>query len=302
MFYFGERPWHKLGIELKEAPTSKDAIIASGLNWKVSKEKVIVNDVESDEFFAIKRSDKNTPKSILGIVGKKYSPVQNENAFDFFDTIVGEKKAMYHTAGSLNDGKTIWILAKLPDGLSISSNDKVELYTLLSNRHDGKRSLIVQPTPIRVVCNNTLNMALRDSSNRMNFRHTSNVEQKMKMAALSLNFSLKTFAETKDAYKLIAKKEVTTDSLNEYFDNVINFDKARQTKQSLTKKNRLLDIFNYDLTESKSKPSLWIAYNAITYYTDHEMGRERNRLSNAWVGNGFLLKQKALDIAVSMAS
>jgi phage/plasmid-like protein (TIGR03299 family) len=316
IFYFGQTPWHGLGVPLKEIPTSEKAIIAAGLDWKVTKEKLyyakenigtlddqeIVGSIERvEDYFAIKRSDKQDSKSILGIVGKRYSPVQNINAFNFFDTVVGEKKAIYHTAGSLDKGKVVWILAKLPEGISISSNDNIELYTLLMNRHDGKRSVIVQPTPIRVVCQNTLNMALVENKNRLTFRHTKNVDSQMKMAALSLNHSLKTFEETKEAYKLIAKKEVTSDSLKEYFDNVVDFNE--KSRRSINRRSHLIDIFDYDTQKNNLRPSLWIAYNAITYWVDHEKGKsDDKRLSNAWTGNGFSIKQKALDVAIQMAA
>jgi phage/plasmid-like protein (TIGR03299 family) len=306
MFYFGEVPWHGLGTELKEIPTSENAIIAAGLNWNVEKHNILCENGELPEtriedFFAIKRDDKIGPKSVLGIVGKRYKPVQNKNAFNFFDTVVGEKKAIYHTAGSLCDGKVIWILAKLPEGISISSNDNVELYTLLMNRHDGKRSLIVRPTPIRVVCNNTLNMALSEkNTNSLSFRHTTNIDIQMKMAALSFNHSLKTFEETKAAYKVIAQKDVSRDSLEEYFNNVIDFNK--KSKRSLIKRNKLVEVFDYDVQTNNLKPSLWVAYNSVTYMVDHEFGRDNKRLEKAWIGNGFDLKQKALNVALQMAA
>lgn len=304
MFYFGDVPWHGLGTELKEIPTSENAIVAAGLNWNVTKEKIDISSFPTtriEDFFAIKRNDKTGPKSVLGIVGKRYKPVQNINAFNFFDTIVGEKKAIYHTAGSLCEGKVIWILAKLPESISISSNDKVELFTLLMNRHDGKSSLIVRPTPIRVVCNNTLNMALSEkTTSQMTFRHTTNVDVQMKMAALSLNYSLKTFEETKQAYKTIAQKDVSKESLTEYFNNVIDFNE--KSKRSFIKRNRLIDVFDYDVQTNNLKPSLWVAYNSVTYMVDHEFGREQKRLEKAWIGNGFDLKRKALNVAIQMAA
>jgi len=309
MFYFGEVPWHKKGTKLIDIPTSERAIIAAGLDWDVRKEKVYFDDTlnsKSGCYYSIKnvsaivRNDKTGAESVLGIVGKRYTPVQNKNAFNFFDSIVGEKKAIYHTAGSLEDGKIIWILAKLPDGISISGNDEVELYTLLSNRHDGKRSLIVQPTPVRVVCNNTLNLALVERKQRMTFRHTTNIETQMKMAALSLNHSLETFSKTKEAYKLIASKSVDSVKLNEYFEEVLSIEEFSNKKNA--KKNRLVNVFDHDVSTNSLNPSLWIAYNAVTYWSDHEKGNSEKRLSNSWFGSGFAIKQKALDVAIRMAA
>lgn len=307
MMYFGDAPWHKLGIELKEVPTSEKAIVAAGLDWKVCREKIWFKDLDEqmvpiDHGFAIRRLDKVGPKSIIGIVGKRYTPVQNINAFNFFDTIVEENKAIYHTAGSLDNGKVIWILAKLPDGLEISSNDNIELFTLLMNRHDGKRSLIVQPTPIRVVCMNTLSMALAESTNRLSFRHTANVDQQMKMAALTLAHSLAAFSKTKEAFKTLVLKDVSQSSLNEYYDNVLDITEII-SKKKLEKKTRLNQIFQADLEISKSKPSLWIAYNSVTYLADHELGKnDDKRLLSSWLGSSNMLKQKALSAALQVAA
>lgn len=302
MFYFGEVPWHGIGTHLEDIPTSERAIIASGLNWKVTKENIFIENKEIKNSFAVVRRNENGEiKNVLGIVGKNYKPVQNIEAFNFFDTIVGEKKAIYHTAGSLRSGKIIWILAKLPQNIFVSSNDCVELYTLLMNRHDGKKSLIVRPTPIRVVCNNTLNIALsQETDNILSFRHTKNINEQMQMAATTLNYSLTLFEKTKEAYTFIAKKEVTKETLTEYFNNVINFNE--KSKKSLNKRNRLFDVFDYDVQTNKIKPSLWVAYNSVTYFIDHEDGKEKRRLEKAWVGNGFSTKQKALNLAIQMAA
>lgn len=302
MFYYGETPWHRLGVELKDIPTSEKAIRAAGLNWKVTKEQIVLNSNQTliVDHFAIKRSDKNDSSSILGIVGKRYEPVQNSEAFEFFDQIVGKGGAIYHTAGSLDSGKIIWILAKLPAKYSVSKNDDVDLYTLLMNKHDGTGSVIVQPTPIRVVCQNTLNMALlNNQSHRISFIHTKNVKEQMEFAAITIKHANELFSSTIEAYSFLAKTTIKSEkTLDEYFDSIITNDSTIADR----KRARLTEIFNHEIDRNKLKPSLWLAYNAVTQWVDHEKSKTQNkRLYNAWFGSGYTLKQNALDTAMQLA-
>ena len=190
-----EPAWHGLG-KVVDAMTSKEAIILGGLNFEVSKRPLfiqsnlisfeqakehsivsrnIINDntifysklVGIEDKFATVRDDLNLP---LGIVGSRYEIIQNQEAFDFFDSIVGEKYADYETVGCLNGGGTIFITAKLKEEMIINK-DNIDKYLLLTMSHDGTSSIQVMFTPIRVVCNNTLTLAL-GGKNRVTIRHT----------------------------------------------------------------------------------------------------------------------------------
>jgi phage/plasmid-like protein (TIGR03299 family) len=165
MFYVDEVPWHGLGTKLEGPATAQEAISAAKLDWPVIKIPLYAGgDGERKhrvpDRFAIVPAHRwgREDCPAFGIVGNDYTPLQNHEAFDFFDSIVGEKAAIYHTAGALGDGERIWILARLPTDIHVAG-DAVNKYLLLSNTHDGNNSVQAKFTPIRVVCENTLTMA-----------------------------------------------------------------------------------------------------------------------------------------------
>lgn len=185
MFSVRVTPWHGLGTIVANAPTSEDAITLAGLNWEVLQQKVYTEDgLRIDGSFANVRSSDMKP---LGVVGSRYKIVQNVDAFKFTDTLLGEG-VKYETAGSLNDGKTIWLLAKLPNKYDILG-DKVDPYIVFTNTHDGTGSVKVAMTPVRVVCQNTLNMALKDARRTWTARHTGSIEAKMNDAIETLQLA-----------------------------------------------------------------------------------------------------------------
>jgi phage/plasmid-like protein (TIGR03299 family) len=169
--YYGEPPWHGLGKALQKPATAAEAIAAAQLAWDVTKVPLHIH--QCGEFkgvpkrYGIVRADlfaRNEPAPLLGIVGAAYTPLQNRDAFAWFDPIVGEQAAIYHTAGALGGGERVWILAKLPGDMQVIGDDIAHKFLLLSNSHDGSSAVHVKFTPVRVVCQNTLTMALRDGS------------------------------------------------------------------------------------------------------------------------------------------
>lgn len=207
MFSVREKPWHGLGTIVHEAPTSKEALRLAGLDWTVRQEPVVYKEQDSGYLMNIRSTD----DKVLGVVGGRYKPVQNVDAFDFVDGLVGEG-VTYETAGSLNTGKRIWLLAKMPDIKIL--DDVVEPYMCLTNSHDGFGSLKVCMTPVRVVCQNTLNLALNSAKRSWNGRHTGSIESKMSAAKETLGLA-KTYmealsAEADELYKIkIAPKDFT---------------------------------------------------------------------------------------------
>lgn len=157
MFYTRTAPWHGLGTKVDEALTSKDALIYAGLDWQVLQEPVYTSAGELVSGYKVNVRD--TDRNILGIVSDRYKIVQNEEAFSFTDALLGEG-VKYETAGSIANGKIVWMLARMPQRYIISG-DAIEPYLVFSNTHDGSGAIRVAMTPIRVVCQNTLNLALR---------------------------------------------------------------------------------------------------------------------------------------------
>lgn len=151
MFYTREKPWHGLGTRVEEAPNSADALRLAGLDWTVRSEDVL--SVRGDVIPEYRANVRDSDDTVLGIVGTRYKIVQNTDAFAFTDALIGGD-VRYETAGSLKDGKQVWLLAKMPE--QNIAGDEVEPYLCFSNTHDGSGALRICMTPIRVVCNNTL--------------------------------------------------------------------------------------------------------------------------------------------------
>lgn len=183
MFFVGRQvPWHGLGRSVKEAPGSKEALIAAGLDWDVYQEPLYTESgILVPDMYANIRS---TDKKVLGAVGKKYAIVQNRDAFAFTDDMLGEG-VKYETAGSLSGGKVVWLLARLPEKYKVGG-DATDTWLCFSTSHDGSSAVHVAVVPVRVVCQNTLNLALRRAKRSWTTRHTGDIAAKVEDAKNSL--------------------------------------------------------------------------------------------------------------------
>ena len=182
MFYTREKPWHGLGTMVAEAPNSKDALRLAGLNWKVLQEPVYTENEELIQGY--KANVRDTDRKVLGVVTDRYKAIQNEEAFAFTDTLLGEG-VRYETAGSLQEGRRVWMLARLPREFIIGG-ERISPYMVFSNTHDGSGAVKTALTPIRVVCNNTLNLALRTAKRSWSMIHTGDISGKIEEAKNTL--------------------------------------------------------------------------------------------------------------------
>jgi len=312
MFWTGQVPWHGLGTELDNPATSEEAIIAAGLDWEVKCGDIVVSDkegpIEIPNHYCTVRMDNRVP---LGIVGRLYTPVQNKEAFGFFDSIVGEKKAIYHVAGALGKGETIWILAKLPEDIRITGTDDIiNKYLLLTNKHDGTMSLRMFFTPIRVVCQNTLSaaMSVRKGGEGISLRHFPDIHKKAELARRALGIALDYYRDLGEAFNALARYQVKQEWLDTYIDAVMPSPPEKEPS------TRLLNIREGMKARFESasnslpgiKGTAWAAYNCVTEYVDHfrkvpkmEVDKTR-RLESIWIGSGAMIKERALGIALQM--
>lgn len=182
MFYTREKPWHGLGTMVAEAPNSKDALRLAGLNWKVLQEPVYTENEELIQGY--KANVRDTDRKVLGVVTDRYKVIQNEEAFAFTDTLLGEG-VRYETAGSMQEGRRVWMLARLPREFIICG-ERISPYMVFSNTHDGSGAVKTALTPIRVVCNNTLNLALRTAKRSWSMIHTGDISGKIEEAKNTL--------------------------------------------------------------------------------------------------------------------
>jgi phage/plasmid-like protein (TIGR03299 family) len=310
MFYVRESPWHGLGTRLEQVASSRDALDAARLRWQVHLEPIrLASGEELTDHRATVRSDTKTP---LGVVGRRYLPIQNEMAFAFLDDLVGQATAMFHTAGSLHGGRKVWALVKLPVDLIIVPQDRAGKYLLLVNSHDGTSSLTCRFVATRVVCENTLLAALREQgvTQQVAIRHTRNATARVQEARRVLGIGVRYFDVLGRRCEAMAGKQLTQRMLTEYFRAVVPF--ARTGDVAATKRTERIHEALALLFEkgrgnhlSGVRGSLWAAYNAVTEYTDHVRGVRKDGPRATWLdssafGDGARLNRRAFAAATAL--
>jgi phage/plasmid-like protein (TIGR03299 family) len=299
MAYAGELPWHGLGVAVDNDLAPQEMLVAAGLDWSVEKQDLITaSGIVVPGKKGLVRTSDNT---LLDVVGTDWNPVQNNEAFDFFNEYVTAGDMEMHTAGSLRNGQITWALAKTKESFELFKGDVTENYLLFTNPHKYGSSIDIRMTPIRVVCNNTLSFALDSLSNDM-FR----MSHKVRFDADYVKEQMGIAREKLDAYKnvveFIGSKRFTNESITNYFNDV--FGKPSGQVLEFTSRNAQLayDTLNTQPGAKYAEGTFWQAFNTVTYLTDHVFGRNHaTRLDSAWFGNKKNLKSKALNKAVEYA-
>ncbi len=214
MFYVRKKPWHGLGVEVAEALDSEMALEKAGLNWKVLQENLVTENGEIVKGF--KANIRDYDRKVLGVVSDRYKVIQNREAFQFTDELLS-KGVRYETAGSLAEGKKIWLLARLPQEYIIAG-ERISPYLVFSNTHDGSGSVKVAITPIRVVCNNTLNLALRTAQRSFSMIHTGNISDKIQEAQKTLFRAECYMDQLGKEFEALHKQKLTDQMVKEYID------------------------------------------------------------------------------------
>ncbi len=306
MFYVEEVPWHSLGTRLNKPATAQEAISAAKLDWPVIKLPLTAGSKHipvPDKFAVVRKTSNLVQKSdpVLGVVGKDYTPLQNRDAFRFFDPIVGQDAAVYHTAGALGNGERVWILAKLPGHIRVAKDDISEKYLLLSNSHDGKSSVQIKFTPVRVVCQNTLTLALNEGSVYRVIHHA-DVRAKLDNAHQMLGLITERFDEMEETFQQMARVKMDSNRLSEYLATVYPEVKEAD-KMEMVKRDRSWSEFFFDQGKGNRLPgvagSLWAAFNGVTEWVDHRKSRqnENQRLVSSWYGSSYQTKARAFTVA-----
>ena len=228
MFSVREKPWHGLGIIVKEAPTSADAIRLAGLDWSVVQEPIYTNfNRVVDGYRANVRS---SDRKVLGVVSDRYKVVQNVDAFSFTDELLG-KGVRYETAGSLQECKKVWLLARLPREYIIAG-ERISPYLVFSNTHDGSGSVKVAITPVRVVCNNTLNLALGTAKRSFSMIHTGNIQDKIQEAKDTLFLAEEYMDCLGVEFERLRRQKITDAQVKEYIESLLPMEKDPTPIQS----------------------------------------------------------------------
>lgn len=312
----GVVPWHGLGSVVEGLLTAEEAIKTAHLDWEVEQVPVqhLINE-ETQEYgvipgkYCVRRKDNKYPLSVLS---ERYAPIQNQEAFTFFDKVVGEGQAYYETAGSLRGGKKIWIQASLPGKLFINNNegDEIEKRVLFITSHDGSTALTGMIVPTRVVCSNTLNIALRNKSNQFKVYHRKNYMAKVEEASKSLQLINGYYNSLQDVINQLATIKVTKQEAEDFMEEL--FPSSRDEASTRTQNTRDAVIKLFRGGRGNVGESAWDLYNGVTEYVDHyqrsRMTSIRDndtstinpageaRFERILTGYGATIKQRAFDL------
>jgi phage/plasmid-like protein (TIGR03299 family) len=306
MAYAGATPWHGLGTPLAETDLYdwESACAKSGLDWQANLIPLVTGDTHTEvDHRAVRR---NSDGRILGVVGPKYTVLQNRDAFKWFEPFLAAKEAALHTAGSLREGSRIWVLAKLNrDPIVVAAGDEVEKYLLLSHSHDGSLAVRVGFSPVRVVCANTLALAHgAEASKLIRVRHTREVHQNLAAIREVMNIANQQFEATAEQYKLLARKSINQADLQKYVRRVL---KIEDENPSTRARNILAEIERlFEAGRGNDLPSVrgtyWTGYNAVSEWLSYQRGHTQDsRLNSLWFGDSAALNRLALQTALEMA-
>ena len=276
MFVGRERPWHGLGTMVEEAPDSREALIAAGLDWDVVQKPVFTQDgVNVPGYFANVRQQDG---SILGVVTIRYKVVQNRDAFAFTDALLGDG-VRYETAGSLMGGRKTWILAKLPTRYIIQG-EQILPYLVFSNTHDGSGAIKIAMTPIRVVCNNTLNLALDTADRSWSIHHTGDIAAKLEDARETLFMAEDYMNELGKGFEDLSRKRLTDAAVDEYIKELLPIadDASDTTEKNILRLRKDVATRYFDAPDLQGlRKNGYRFINAVSDFATHAAPIRRTR-------------------------
>ena len=268
MFYVRETPWHGLGTRVNEALNSKEALTAAGLEWNVIQEPIYTETEELIEGY--KANVRDADRQVLGVVTDRYKIVQNQEAFAFTDELLGEG-VRYETAGSLQGGRKVWLLAHLPHEYIISG-ERISPYLVFFNSHDGSGAIKAAITPIRVVCQNTLNLALSTAKRTWSMIHTGDIKGKMQEAKDTL-FMAETYMDSLGKeFETLRKKKLTDQQVLDYIEVLLPLeeDASLQQRRNMKRLREDMKMRYFDAPDLKDVGKNAYAFvNAVSDFATH---------------------------------
>jgi phage/plasmid-related protein TIGR03299 len=284
MFYTRTAPWHGLGTRVLEAPTSSAALSLAGLDWRVIQKPVLTEDGLFISGFKANVRDRDN--QVLGVVSDRYKVVQNEDAFAFTDELLGEG-VTYETAGSLQNGRRTWILAKLPQRYIISG-DEIDPYLVFMNSHDGTGAIKAAMTPIRVVCQNTLNLALSTARRSWSTIHTGDIHGKLQDARNTLLYADRYMAALGKTIEELSRQKLSDRQVLEYIDALFPLpeDASEARKKNLGKLKEDLKLRYFDAPDLQHVgKNAYRFVNAVSDFATHARPlRERSSYRESLFG------------------
>ena len=307
MVFAGETPWHGLGTQIDGTTGFWEAFQQAGLDWQVETEPLFRKNGQEVKAQASVRTSDNR---VLGVVGPRWTPLQNKDAFKVFEPLVDSGDMTLHTAGSLREGERVWVLCQLNlDNSEIVKGDEIAKFALLSNGHDGKLAVHLGFTPIRVVCANTEAMA-RDcaASKLIRVRHHRFVKENVTKLRDIMNLANQEFEATAETYRFLASRSINQQDLEKYVKVVFGVHDQEVDDISTRTKNIMTTVEDLFTTGKGNdlvgvSGTYWAAYNAVTEYLNYTKGRtSENRIDSLWFGQNGNMSRKALDTAIALAA
>jgi len=295
MFYTREKPWHGLGTRVEDAPSSSEALQLAGLDWTVMQEPIYTGTMEVISGY--KANVRDSDRKVLGVVTDRYKIIQNQEAFAFTDALLGEG-VRYETAGSLQEGRRVWLLARLPREYIISG-ERISPYLVFSNTHDGSGAVKVALTPVRVVCNNTLNLALGTAKRSWSMIHTGNIRGKIQEAKNTLFMAEQYMDSLGKEFERLRRQKVTDRQVAEYIELLLPIEESATAVQSKNVRKLREDMQSryYDAPDLKNVGNNAYRFiNAVSDFATHSSPLRRtanyneNLFSRTMDGNPMIDK------------
>jgi phage/plasmid-like protein (TIGR03299 family) len=304
-----EVAWHKLGTVTENALTAQDALKTAQLDSlvKVSEEPIFTTvdgtKIELDKKFLTYRNHPKKGLTALGVVGNRYTPIQNSEAFDFLNVLADESGAVFETAGSLGNGERVFMTMKFPDTMTLGGVDLIDNYIMAVNSHDGSSAFTVAVTPIRAVCTNTVRLALNSAKAKISLKHTSGATQKVQQARETLGIVWKYQEAFQNEVELMLSQKFTDNDYKKFIEVIIPEPKGKEVterqKNSVERtRAELMGLWNAP-TQQIVANTRWAAYNAVVEYADWVKpvrggdDKDALRAEKIILGNGEKIKEKA---------
>ena len=303
-----EIAWHNLGTVVENAMTAEEALNIAQLNWEVKvSDNCVYTEVEGQKLFIEDKffTYRNHPKkgiNALGIVGSRYVPIQNTDAFSFLNHLVDDYGAVFETAGSINDGRQVFMSMKMPNSIKLEGNaDVVDMYVMATNSHDGSVAFTAAVTPIRPVCKNTVNLALNKAVSKAKFKHTLNATEKVQQARELMGIVTNYSEAFQQEVEALLDAQFTDAQFEKFVEQVFPLRKGDDsTQRAITKienkREALRELWTAD-TQKFVGNTKWAAYNAVVEYADWVMpvrgDTEFDRAQRIVTGGADYLKNKA---------
>lgn len=304
-----EVAWHGLGQVVDNVMTAEEAIKLANLDYEVAQTPILYKDATSkineiDGQFATFRTDNG---DWLGLVKSRYEIVQNRDAFGFFDSIIDSGEAIYETAGALGKGERIFLTAKLPNDFEIAG-EKIKQYIMLTNSHDGSSSIVAGLTNIRIVCNNTLQAALKDISNKVSIKHNQGAKERLKEAYKVMGIASSYSKEVSEIFNRMTDVKMDEGQYRKYFEFILKPEYKVEDPEASTRLKNMVDattefaLTHHTQVTDASKGTLWGAYNAVSGYYNYikPYNNEEQKFKSQFFGAANVKMLKSFNKAVEI--